>query len=250
MTSTETKMQTAHVMYCNGEEKPKPVRIPMPPPEKLAAAFASGKSLYLHVPHAGLKYGWHEDGTVEMYDSTWEIQYEWYHKPTLEETIHESRYNQSMTTIFKTDGTVIRRVRPYPYTRPNDIWEFVWPPNPETILVDGDDDMYTTQWDGYDEWADYVTERDDCMSECSKCSSGPKMPGYCEHFYEDTDDDDKQDDEYHEHPYYDKHWVRHYNKCWVKDCVPCPGCGGPYDGMDHGGLGCTRDCAWGDLMDQ
>ena len=249
MTSTETKMQTACVIYNDGHEEPKPLPIPMPPPEKLAAAFATGECLYLYASEAGYVYSWYKSGYVEMDNRIQGIHYEWYTKPTLKEAILTTSLNEYVTTIFKTDGTVIRRTRPYPYTQPNHIWEFVWPNNPETVLVDGDESMYDTKWYADDDWDDYVTERDH-MSECSRCSSGPKMPGYCEHFYEDTDDDDKEDDEYHEHPYYDKHWVRHYNKCWVKDCVPCPGCGGPYDGMDHGGLGCTRDCAWGDLMDQ
>ena len=39
----------------------------------------------------------------------------------------------------------------------------------------------------------------------------------------------------------------HYHRgvgCNYPDCVPCPGCGGPYDGEDYGGHGCTRACAY------
>ncbi len=209
----------------------------MPPPEKLAAAFATGECLYLYASEAGYVYSWYKTGYVEMDDRIQGIHYEWYIKPTLKDTILTSSNNEygAATTIFKTDGTVIRRTRPYPYTQPNHIWEFVWPPTPETVLVDGDESMYDTKWYADDDWDDYVTERDDCMSECSKCSSGPKMPGLCDHIYED-------DEDAHEHP--------GTGPCYIKDCFPCPTCQGPYDGLDHGGLGCTRYCAYSDLMDQ
>lgn len=34
------------------------------------------------------------------------------------------------------------------------------------------------------------------------------------------------------------------------ELIQCPSCRGPYDGVDHGGLGCSRECAYGDMMDQ
>jgi hypothetical protein len=239
MTTTETKMQTACVIYNDGHEEAKPMPIPMPPPEKLAAAFETGNCLYLYATESGYVYSWYKTGYVEMDDRTHGIHYEWYTKPTLKEAILTSSHDEygGSTTIFKTDGTVIRRTRPYPYARPAEVWEFVWPNNPETVLVDGDETMYDTKWYEDDDWDDYVTERDH-MTECSKCSSGPKMPGYCEHVYESDEDDEDA----HEHP--------EIGMCRDKDCVPCPGCRGPYDGLDHGGLGCTRYCAWGELMDQ
>jgi hypothetical protein len=32
--------------------------------------------------------------------------------------------------------------------------------------------------------------------------------------------------------------------CYEPWCEQCPGCGGPYDGYDHGGRGCSRTCAY------
>lgn len=33
------------------------------------------------------------------------------------------------------------------------------------------------------------------------------------------------------------------------ELVHCPSCGGSYDGVDYFGAGCSRSCAYGDLMD-
>jgi len=46
----------------------------------------------------------------------------------------------------------------------------------------------------------------------------------------------------------DDNWfVEHAHRgqpCTSTQCVPCPGCGGVYDGYDYGGRGCSRDCAY------
>jgi hypothetical protein len=44
----------------------------------------------------------------------------------------------------------------------------------------------------------------------------------------------------HYHNYAGDTFVR----CTDRDCVPCPGCGGVYDGLDYGGRGCSRQCAY------
>ena len=237
-------MQSVIVTYPDGAVNLQRARIPVPPSQKLTKAFQSNTVLYLHAKAAGYEYCWNKDGSVKMFDCNKGIMYEWIQKPTMGHAIQTSSEPKGETTIFKKDGTVIQCMYPYPFSSPKTVWTFIWPANPEILLVDGEEP---------DEWDDWETEHGEQESVCSKCSSGEQPPGHCDHFYEDDDDykDNKEDDdEYHEHPYYDKHWVRHYDKCWDKDCVPCPGCGGTYDGMDHGGLGCTRHCAYGDMMEE
>lgn len=226
-------MQSAIVTYPDGHTELHPTPLPMPFGISLETAFRDVSMLYIHNEETGFKYGWDANGNVKMFDMNKGRMYEWIPPPTM----HEAVYSQSagMAFIFKTDGTIIHRNRPYPYTSPTRVWEYVWPSTPETVLVEGNVAPY------WDEWDDYVTDYGDKESECSKCSSGPKMPGYCEHFYE-------KDDTRHKHPCYingarEEYW------CYHDDCVPCPGCRGPYDGADHGGLGCSRDCAYGDFMD-
>jgi len=35
--------------------------------------------------------------------------------------------------------------------------------------------------------------------------------------------------------------------CNADECMPCPGCGGIYDGYDYCGRGCSRTCAYGEI---
>ena len=232
-------MQTAIVTYPDEHQVIQPVYIPMPPSDKLAKAFQSNTVLYLHVKSAGYEYCWNKDGSVKMFDCNKGIMYEWIQKPTMKDALLNGSDPKGETTIFKKDGTVIRCARPYPFSSPKTVWTFIWPANPEILLVDGE------EADEFDEWDTNHSENE---SECSKCSSGELPPGRSDHFYEDEADNEA--DEYHEHPYYDECDMRHYTKCWDKDCIPCPGCGGTYDGMDHGGLGCSRICAYGDMMEE
>ncbi len=228
-------MQSVIVTYPDGTVDLQSARIPVPPSQKLKRAFQSNTVLYLHAKAAGYEYCWNKDGSVKMFNYNKKIMYEWIQKPTINHAILTSSDPKSETTIFKKDGTVIQCVHPYPFSSPKTVWTFVWPVNPEILLVDGEEP---------DEWDDWETDHGEQESVCSKCSSGEQPPGWYDHFYEDTN----EDNEYHEHPYYDECDTRHSNKCWDKDCLPCPGCGGRYDGMDYGGLGCSRECAYGDMI--
>jgi hypothetical protein len=52
-----------------------------------------------------------------------------------------------------------------------------------------------------------------------------------------TEDEPEDDNWFVEHQHYGR-------ACTSKHCVPCPGCGGVYDGDDYGGRGCSRQCAY------
>ena len=218
-------MQTAVLTYPDGRTELKPARIPIPPSGTLEEAFLTRPVLHLHAEEAGFTYSWDVNEHVRMIDTNKGIMYEWIPKPTMVDAVFNDPVGE--TYIFQKDGTVKLRTRPEPFSQPNLVWEHVWPLNPETILVTGEE---VELWD---DWEDYVTDHDDKNSFCSKCSSGERPPGYCPHFYE-------TDDEGHEHP--------NSGTCYDSQCVPCPSCKGPYDGDDHGGLGCTRECAYGDWI--
>ncbi len=141
-------MQTARVIkrvnYGDSYEELCRALIPMPPPERLAKAFANSDMLYLYRRY--FVYTWYKDGKVEKYCHKTDNLYTWFPKPTLE----DASLDGPNTTTIKADGTVIRRYCPYPITRPTEIWEDVWPTNPGTVLVDGDDDMYDTELREYE----------------------------------------------------------------------------------------------------
>ena len=226
-------MRSVIVTYPNGRSEIQSAPIPKAPPHKLEKAFQYDTELYLHNETTGNEYRWCVDGSVRMYNSSTGIMYDW----TYTRTIHDALLSQAAgeTYIFKSDGTVIFRTHPYPFTKPSLVWEFVWPQNPEFVLVDGRGD------EKFEEWDDYMTDHGDEKSVCSRCSSGEQPPGRCDHFYEDTDDEKS---ECHEHPDHSGDGTNPPYKCWDKNCEPCPGCRGPYDGADHGGLGCSRECAY------
>jgi hypothetical protein len=223
-------MQSVIITYPDGAVNLQRARIPVPPSDKLTKAFQSNTVLYLHAKAAGYEYCWNKDGSVKMFDCNKGIMYEWIQKPTMKNALLNGSDPKGETTIFKKDGTVIQCMYPYPFSSPKTVWTFIWPANPEILLVDGEEP---------DEWDDWETDYGEKESVCSKCSSGEQPPGRCDHFYED-EDENKEDDEYHEHP--------ETGKCWAEECIPCPECRGPYDGMDHGGRGCTRQCAYGEWM--
>jgi hypothetical protein len=182
------KMQSVIVTYNDGAVSLQRARIPVPPSDKLARAFQSNTVLYLHAKEVGYEYSWNKDGSVKMFDCNKGIMYEWITKPTMKDTIQNHSNTKGETTIFKKDGSVIRCTRPYPFSSPDTMWTFIWPANPEILLVDGEEEGDFKDWD-------------------------------CSVEYEQDDSS-------------------------------CPTCGGAYDGLDYGGLGCSRRCAYGDWMNE
>lgn len=66
--------------------------------------------------------------------------------------------------------------------------------------------------------------------------------------------DVKEEEVTHYHPCYRSCKKNHNHSygvpCDDSDCRRCPSCGGRYDGLDYGGLGCSRRCAYGDYRDR
>ena len=205
-------MQSAIVTYPDGHQDVQRILLPTPPSPKLEQAFQSNTVLYLHAKEAGYQYCWNKNGSVKMFNSNTGIMYEWLPKPTLHDAIHTNL--PKSTYIFKKDGTVIQTMRPYPFTSPTHVWALFWPASPTIILVDGEI---------INDFTDESYEADDESDESDK-----------EHKINNWDY------EIHEHP--------GTGDCYNEECVPCPECGGPYDGLDHGGLGCSRRCAYGDWI--
>lgn len=143
-------MQTAIVTYSNGHTELKPARIPMPPSGTLEDAFLICPFLHLRAEEAGFTYSWDVNGHVRMIDTNRGIMYEWIPKPTMVDALCNPPAGE--TYIFQTNGTVKLRTRPEPFSQPNLVWEHVWPANPETILIAGE------EVDSWDEWEDYVTD--------------------------------------------------------------------------------------------
>jgi hypothetical protein len=208
MTSTETKMQTAVITHSDGFREPKPTPLPMPSNILLETAFEHTSMLVINNEETGHKYSWDVYGNVRMLDMNNGSMYKWEPAPTMQEAIYTRPGGCNF--IFKKDGTIILR----DWLSPSHVWEYVWPTNPETVLVDGD---VMDTWYEWDDHEDYVT---DC-----------------------GDDESEKDDTWHTHRGHMNHGFEEY-WCNEPGCVRCPGCGGPYDGDDHGGLGCSRECAY------
>lgn len=213
-------MQSVIVTYPDGHLDIRTGRIPMPPPLKLARALELNTMLHLRTVSTGFQYIWAKDGSVKMFDEKGTM-YEWLAKPTIESAVLQSSHPTGETTIFQKDGTVIRPICPYPFTSPTRVWNYRWPTSPELLPVDGEE---VDNWDNWDEMQEAM---------CQNCSSE-------EHITEQCDSFDEGIDESHSHPV--------TGHCLRSDCIPCPECGRPYDGMDYGGLGCSRKCAYGDMI--
>lgn len=220
MTSYAATMQSVIVTYPDGHLDIRTGRIPMPPPAKLARALELNTMLHLHNVLTGFQYIWTKNGSVKMFDEKG-ILYEWLTKPTIQSAVLQSLHPTGETTIFKKDGTVIRPIRPYPLTSPTRVWNYTWPASSEILPVDGEP---------VGDWNNWDTMQED-MSH--NCSSEEHATEQCGNFYE-------ADDESHSHP--------DTGRCLEPDCIPCPECGDSYDGMDYGGLGCSRKCAYGDII--
>ncbi len=157
-------------------------------PSVVNLPFLSGYKnvLYLYSKETGCQYSWNKNGDVRMFDTVNEIMYEWFPKPTY----HDACKKQSMTGttfIFKKDGTVIKRSHPYPKSSPDTVWEHIWPANPESILIEGEESEYFRNWD-YTPL--YYGDR----------YWDPNPKSVQEPIYYDDDDDDYYDDDY------DKEW--------------------------------------------
>ena len=106
--------------------------------------------------------------------------------------------------------------------------------------------------------ADRTTPWPNRCGECAKPLMCPLKHRFCMDCWNDIQDDlesEFYDIQYpskfppHSHPCHrgckKKHDHSYGVPCDDPECMPCPGCGGRYDGYDHGGLGCSRRCAYG-----
>ena len=204
-------MQTAIVTYPDEHQVVQPILLPVAPSSKLTNAFQSNTALFLYEKKSGNKYCWKKDGYTMMYNIHNGIVYEWFPKPTLQDVLLKK--NTCETTIFKKDGTVTQTKSLY--RNPNR-GTLIWPASPSVYLVDGVE---------IEDFTDSV-------------------------YYINDDSEYESEDESDEHWEYERHEHPGTGECFREECVPCPSCGGIYDGMDYGGLGCSRECAYGDWMEQ